>query len=90
MKAAPRVREVTPRTIRFPRRLRERIGVDAERCGRSFDAQVVAVLRRHYGEDVDIAPGSDAVLSLARSSLEGLSPADVRRVTRRLTERDEK
>jgi hypothetical protein len=30
---------VTPRTIRFPARLRTRIVVDAERCGRSFDAQ---------------------------------------------------
>jgi len=40
------------RTIRFPRRLRERIAADAERCGRSFEAHVIAVLRRHYGEDV--------------------------------------
>jgi len=38
------------RTIRFPVGLREKIAADAERCGRSFDGQVVALLRRHYGE----------------------------------------
>jgi hypothetical protein len=41
------------RTIRFPKALRERISADAERCNRSFESQVIAVLRRHYGEDVD-------------------------------------
>lgn len=81
---------VTPRTIRFPERLRARIVVDAERCGRSFDAHVVAILRRHYGEDVDIAPSPDAILRLARGSLDGLSPAEARNATRRLVERDEK
>ena len=43
------------RTIRFPAALRDRLAADAERCGRSFEGQVIALLRRHYGEDVDIA-----------------------------------
>ena len=43
------------RTIRFPVALRQKINADADRCGRSFDGQVIALLRRHYGEDVDIA-----------------------------------
>jgi hypothetical protein len=77
----------TPRTIRFSARLRDRIAADAERCGRSFEGQVIAILRRHYGEDVDIAPSADAVLSLARGSLAGMTAAERRLVTRRLTER---
>ena len=80
---------VTPRTIRFPEALRLRIAADAERCGRSFDAQVVAILRRHYGEDVDIAPAPEQVLALARGSLEGLSASEIRRLTRRLREDDD-
>jgi hypothetical protein len=52
----------TARTIRFPGRLRERIGDDAARCGRSFEAQVLAILRRHYGEDVDIAPAPASII----------------------------
>jgi predicted DNA-binding protein len=86
----PKEAPLAPRTIRFPERLRTRIAADAERCGRSFDAQVVAILRRHYGEDVDIAPAPDAVVALARGSLRGLSDAEVQRVTRRLVARDEK
>lgn len=77
------------RTIRFPKRLRERIAADAERCGRSFEAQVIAILRRHYGEDVDIAPTPDAILSLARASLAGLSRSDERFIARKLTEKDD-
>jgi len=76
------------RTIRFPKRLRDRIGADAERCGRSFEAQVIAILRRHYGEDVDIAPGPDAILALARGGLSGLSAAERKSVTRRLRDED--
>jgi hypothetical protein len=76
------------RTIRFPRRLRERITADAERCGRSFEAHVIAILRRHFGEDVDIAPAPRAVIALARASLAGLSPADRKLVTARLVEND--
>ena len=77
------------RTIRFPARVRERIAADAERCGRSFEAQVIAILRRHYGEDVDIAPASDAILALARGSLAGMTSQERRLVTRRLGEDDE-
>src|SRR5690349_9920724 len=77
------------RTIRFPGRVRERIAADAERCGRSFEAQVIAILRRHYGEDVDIAPAPDAVLALARASLSGMTREETRLVTRRLVEDDD-
>jgi hypothetical protein len=80
---------VTPRTIRFPERLRLRIAADAERCGRSFDAQVVAILRRHYGEDVDLAPAPDQVIAYARGSLQGLSAPEIRKLTRRLDEPDD-
>ncbi|MGH7822455.1 MAG: hypothetical protein ACREQ9_22060 [Candidatus Binatia bacterium] len=72
------------RTIRFPKRLRERIAVDAERCGRSFEAHVIAILRRHYGEDVDIAPAPRTIIELAKGSLAGLSRADEKLVTARL------
>ncbi|MEZ4299170.1 MAG: hypothetical protein R3B70_29745 [Polyangiaceae bacterium] len=77
------------RTIRFPPHLRERLGEDAERCGRSFEAQVIAILRRHYGEDVDIAPAPESILSLARGSLAGISRTDQRRLTRKLREGEE-
>jgi len=73
------------RTIRFPRRLRERIAADAERCGRSFEAHVIAVLRRHYGEDVDTAPAPSVIIAGARASLSGLGRAERRMLTRRLT-----
>lgn len=72
------------RTIRFPARVRDLIAEDAERCGRSFEGQVIAILRRHYGEDVDIAPGPDAILTLARGSLAGTSPEERRLLTRRI------
>jgi hypothetical protein len=70
-------------TIRIPAKLRKRIAADAERCGRSFDAQVIALLRRHYGEDVDIAPGPDVILALAVASLADTSPSDRELLTRR-------
>jgi len=57
------------RTIRIPAALRKRIAADAERCGRSFEGQVIALLRRHYGENVDIAPGPAGILALALASL---------------------
>jgi hypothetical protein len=75
---------VLARTIRFPERLRSRLADDAERCGRSFEAQVIAILRRHYGEDVDIAPTPDAILALAAGSLAGIPEADRRKITARL------
>jgi hypothetical protein len=50
------------RTIRFPSGLQAKIAADAERCGRSFNGQVIALLRRHYGENVDIEVGKIAGL----------------------------
>ena len=76
--------EATARTIRFPARLRSRIAADAERCGRSFEAQVLAILRRHYGESVDIAPPPSLILALAEASLAGMSASDRALVTARL------
>lgn len=76
----------TARTVRFPERIRARIAADAERCGRSFEAQVIAILRRHYGEDVDIVPSPEAILSLVVGSLAGIPDKDRRRLTVRLGE----
>ena len=66
------------RTIRFPAALRDRLAADADRCGRSFEGQVIALLRRHYGGDVDIAPAPADILALASASLAGVPPADLR------------
>jgi hypothetical protein len=74
------------RTIRFPAALRDRLAADADRCGRSFEGQVLALLRRHYGEDVDIAPSPSDILALASASLAGISGSDRRLLTRKLTE----
>jgi len=74
------------RTIRFPAALRARIIADADRCGRSFESQVIALLRRHYGEDVDLAPAPGEILALASASLAGVSPRDLGLLTRRLKE----
>ena len=74
----------TARTIRFPEPLRARIAADAERCGRSFEAHVLAILRRHYGEDVDIAPSPDAILALATGSFAGVPEADRAALSKRL------
>lgn len=74
------------RTIRFPAGLRDKIAKDAERCGRSFEGQVIALLRRHYGEDVDIAPGPAAILALAAASLADIPAADLRSLTWKLQE----
>jgi hypothetical protein len=76
-------------SIHLPSRVRARIAADAERCGRSFEGQVIAVLRRHYGEDVDIAPAPSTVVALAQGSLKGLARVDQRQITRRLREEDE-
>jgi hypothetical protein len=72
------------RTIRFSAGLREKIASDAERCGRSFEGQVIALLRRHYGEDVDIAPSPAEILALATASLAEISPVDIRLIERKL------
>jgi len=74
------------RTIRFPAALRAKIAADAERCGRSFDGQVIALLRRHYGEDVDIAPNPAEILALAAASLADIPAAEMRSLTRKLRE----
>jgi len=81
---AARTVSAVSRTIRFPKRLRDRVGADAERCGRSFEAQVLAVLKHHYGESVDIAPTPGFVLALARASLAGVPEADRRALTQKL------
>jgi hypothetical protein len=77
------------RTIRFPSRLRDRIAADAERCGRSFEGQVIALLRRHYGEDVDIAPSSAEILALAAATLADIPVSEIPSLTRRLKETEE-
>jgi hypothetical protein len=82
--SAPRATESVARTIRFPGRLRQRIVDDAARCGRSFEAQVLAILRRHYGEDVDIAPAPATIIALARGSVAGLTRAEQRDLFRPL------
>jgi hypothetical protein len=76
------------RTIRFSAGLREKIARDAERCGRSFEGQVIALLRRHYGEDVDIAPSPVDLLALATASMANISTADARLIERKLKASD--
>ena len=39
---------------------------------------MIALLRRHYGEDVDIAPSPAEILALATASMADISPADAR------------
>lgn len=76
------------RTIRIPASLRKRIAVDADRCGRSFEGQVIALLRRHYGEDVDIAPGPEGIVALALATLADVPDSERDLLTRKLRERD--
>jgi hypothetical protein len=76
------------RTIRMPAALRKRIAADAERCGRSFEGQVIALLRRHYGEDVDIAPGPAGILALALATLTDVPASERDLLTRKLGERN--
>jgi hypothetical protein len=45
---------------------------------------VLALLRRHYGEDVDIAPSPDDILALATSSLADVPPLEARRLVDKL------
>lgn len=77
----------TARTMRFPDPLRRRLAADAERCGRSFEAQVIAILRSHFGENVDIAPPPEQILAALRGSAEGISDADWDELTARADER---
>ena len=85
-RAATHPQESVARTIRIPAALRERIAADAERCGRSFEGQVIALLRRHYGEDVDIAPAPAGILALAVASLADIPPSQRDLLTRKLGE----
>jgi hypothetical protein len=73
----------TARTIRFPAPLRQKLLADAERCGRSFEAQVLAILRSHFGEYVDISTPPETVLAALRRSAEGVSDADWEEMMRR-------
>ena len=88
LKVAGQQNGLLARTIRFPEGLRGRIASDADRCGRSFEGHVIAILRRHYGEDVDIAPAPSEILGLAAASLAGVSEREIGRLTRRLRERE--
>ena len=76
------------RTIRFPSALRDKIAADAERCGRSFEGQVIALLRRHFGEDVDIAPAPSEIVALAAASLADMSDKNFQVLTRKVAKRD--
>jgi hypothetical protein len=76
------------RTIRVPASLRKKIAADSERCGRSFEGQVIALLRRHYGEDVDIAPGPAGILALAVATLADTTASERALLTRKLRERE--
>jgi hypothetical protein len=76
------------RTIRFPAGVRDKIAADAERCGRSFEGQVISLLRRHYGEDVDIAPSPAEIVAMATGSLAGIPAADVKLIERKLKMRE--
>src|SRR5882724_760211 len=74
------------RTFRFPSGLGDKIMADAERCGRSFEGQVIALLRRHYGEDLDIATSPAETLALAAASFAEIPTAELRSLTHRLRE----
>jgi hypothetical protein len=87
-RAADSLPEAVARTVRFPDALRAKIAADAERCGRSFEGQVIALLRRHFGEDVDIAPAPAEIVSLAAASVAGMTAADLAKLGRRLRESD--
>ena len=87
-KTAAQQQSAVARTIRFPDSLRDRIAADAERCGRSFEAQVIALLRRHFGEDVDIVPAPQEILALAAASVANIPEKELQRLTRRMRERD--
>ena len=87
-RSATSAAEPVARTVRFPDGLRARLAADAERCGRSFEGQVIALLRRHFGEDVDIAPAPADIISLAAASVAGMSAVDVAKLGRRLHEID--
>lgn len=45
---------------------------------------MIALLRRHYGQDVDIAPSPAEILTLAKASLADISATDADAVLRKL------
>ena len=47
---------------------------------------MIALLRRHYGEDVGIAPGPADILALASADLAEIPASDLRLLTRKLRE----
>jgi hypothetical protein len=49
---------------------------------------VISLLRRHYGEDVDIAPSPAEILAMATGSLAGIPVADVRLIEQKLKTRE--
>jgi hypothetical protein len=65
-----------------------KLSTDAERCGRSFEGQVIALLRHHYGEDVDISPSPVEILALATASMADMSSTDARLLERKLKAND--
>src|SRR3954470_11205066 len=86
--AAHQQESAVARTIRIPASLRKRIAADAERCGRSFEGQVIALLQQHYGEAVDIAPARAGILALALASLADIPASERDLLTRKLEERE--
>jgi hypothetical protein len=85
--AARPTESIVARTIRMPATLCKRIAADAERCGRSFEGQMIALLRRHYGEDVDIAPVPAGIPALALASLADVPASERDLLTRKLGQR---
>ena len=49
---------------------------------------MIALLRRHYGEDVDIAPSPAEILALATASMADVSTAEARLIERKLKASD--
>lgn len=85
--ATHRQKSTIARTIRIPVALSKRVASNAERCGRNFEGQVIALLRRHYGEDVDIARVPDGILALAVASLADTPASERDLLTRKLGEK---
>jgi hypothetical protein len=54
----------------------------------SSRGEVIALPRRHCGEDVDIAPGPAGILALAVASLADIPASERDLLTRKLKERE--
>lgn len=74
------------RTLRLPSGLHEKISADARRCERTFNRQVIALLCRHYGDDVDIVPRPAEILGLAAASFADVPITDLELLTQKLFE----